>query len=614
MSNSVQNSDLQFDPAQLFQPEGDFTPSWSFHTTFTLDALAAAGIAGLQLANGTLPDNNALSCCQSAINPEQNPAANIAFFYNKSDGSTHADITLTPSKSLDFSGIQNYLHPLTTNQTFHAKLSFVCLENKEKNEQCYRLGVYSKNITFGAPTLLEVGMLFDLDFNAPDETSKANGSEFQSFLSHIHSCTDRSGQEWLTSHGLAPEDSKSEKSALYHKLQSFRLGWKNAPCDITAQPQLLFGGCDNGFTLARKIHFDGAEGIVLTPPVFISDGAKGFFQSQTANPNASIALYDAQNGFQSHAKLYLLHGPAPDSYRLCLGSANCTQNGIGYNFSIKGNQIDNQRTSVECLIQVSIDQKQYNSLKKALGNYYACFDLNGNAPGSLKKPSDDSPVGAFFATSSGKCKCTNVKYLDSSNNQIAGFDCSGTELTPPSASKVKEIIYIFEPAADQTVPYTSIPDELIPLDGQPVHASFWPVEYESGTVQMNVELLDANDHIVTSNISKIRVTYTLPDEKKLAASAGYLLAGTSHVLVLLPEFSKIKHMEGPAASFKPPCYISQIQKCLIENKNPPFDDWKEKLDNAKQYCTANSCMHRLIQEAEQNLNAFSEAFGSQKGS
>lgn len=558
--NEKQETCFGLNPRMLFFKEG-YRVSWSFHTTMNVDILAAAGIMALQyVSDGKNQQEPTPEQCQAAISFTGDK---IAFFYNKAENNKpFPDITATACKKLALKKCMGCLYPLTrekeTPQTFHTKISFVSMEpnsNKEdgSKELCYRLAVYSKNITFGSPKLMEAGAIFDL---VPCNKNE-NGCEFQRFLNYTYDSTNKEGKLWLKNHGLCKEDE------VYNKLSGFCLKWLNPPCDLKdTETRLWFGGLPKMRTLAEKMEFlkaDPSDSMILTPPAFVVGNAQKYFEKNKF-------LYDCKkewpnSGYASHIKMYLLK-LGEERYRFCMGSANCTAHGIGYGFDCKPYT---GRTSVECLVGVDVKEEQFNELKQSIEKFFAPFEGDFALEGSFRPP-EQNPLGAFLA----RCTCSEVRYYDTKGK------CINTKTEPLSNSTIlQKIGYVFETKEE-------IPDK---MKESYAKLRFWPTEYSTAAEYVGIQQIK-NDGSFKDAV-KFEVSYIPAGTFAFRPTTGIVLAGESNAMIQLPqkegvpEYANEESLAGLVPNFvsevlhskDPIAYLTACEE-EMKQKQSVYPQWK----------------------------------------
>lgn len=413
---------MSFDPGSLFACGNHEHVAWALHTTMNLEKKYQAAMLAKQYG---MPVEQTLKLAS---------VYETAFFYNQQKetpitgkGSVNKRIPLDNVSNFTY-GVSAVLpkdvgkqpaaeQSLQTAQTFHTKLSLVCIENRAdaKNiKHTYRLAVYSKNFTFSR--FAEVAVLLDMELSVG---SDEDGTQLQAFFGKLYRSAERAGQAWLTDHGLNPMD-----GALYQAMKTVKLKLRSS--GDSRQVHICFGGC-GGQALHQAMDFlscDYDNSVVLTPPAFVvqSPAAKEFFQKhpflydleQTASEKTS---HQQEFPTGSHAKLYLLKHAGedmPETYSLWLGSANCTVQGIGCDFKDPNRAIPHQ--SIECLVQILLERHEFNQLKKQLikrapeemvGRYVRC---DGKQLDAIALDTSEHEIDFWGRLFSGCGEITAVEY------------------------------------------------------------------------------------------------------------------------------------------------------------------------------------------------------------
>lgn len=233
-----------------------------------------------------------------------------------------------------------------------------------------------------------------------------------SYIDKLHSIAEEKGKEWITEHITDDVRSMLKRVSLISEFAS-------EDSEVLRHAQLYFGGCDSlkaslGELLdlaSDKTKADelNDSSMVLTPPEFIRDtDAEGFFREHKI-------LYDVSKEAKlaSHIKLYLLNRESAKAFELWVGSANATNQGLGWDF--KNNQKSNY-TSIECLVKFELESqgalcKMRNSIMqgKAFNNLpyeYNVFDFsNETKEGSLQITPDE--LGPYVVNN---YECTGITF------------------------------------------------------------------------------------------------------------------------------------------------------------------------------------------------------------
>lgn len=399
--------------------------NWSFHTTMNLDMLYQAMIMGEQMAAGLNQPNDEM-IMGIALMPDNKDK--IAFFYNSY---TEKNLSGIGIKKIPVDNTNTFSYPLeckidyvreytdekytdsikgnNNKQTFHTKLSFICYSSEDQEK--YRLVIYTKNMTF-ASSCLELAASFDIKINEIAGHNE-NGMQLQSFLNKIYRSTSSEGKLWLENHKLNPG------GELYDRLRNIELEDEISKRHVS----IYFGGCGNE-PLFKKIGLDNpvlcpsntdrTDSIVITPPFFVSQTCRDNKESNCQKYLKGI-LYDLKAGHDmiwtsSHAKAYLMK--IGDEYSFLFGSANCTPEGLGWNF-IPERSGEIKQQSVECLVKYTLDKEEYDKLKEKILNYYEAFDFTYGVASLI-------PVSDFFGEIFSKYgTVTNVTY-DTDDGKING--------------------------------------------------------------------------------------------------------------------------------------------------------------------------------------------------
>lgn len=290
---------------KMYEKEG-YIVAWSFHTAMDLDKAVACHIMELQL--GVANEKKKKKRVDCVSNFLKTDAQNtIAFFY---DAKKILSNTLF-NYQICSQDIDSLIYPLSMDkQTFHAKVSFVCLKREGdnlKDEYAYRIAVYSRNLTY-SNSVLDVGGVFDVKFSnntdLTDTIAETNGTQFLAFLKLL---SEKSGTNWLETKGL------TDSGELYERLGK---GFHLTDIISNKEVEIFFGGCGND-KLYKHIGLetmDQDNSIILTPPAFLSQIVKNGI-------NNDIPLYDLkkESDFSSsHAKAYLIQKKMSHSILFCL--------------------------------------------------------------------------------------------------------------------------------------------------------------------------------------------------------------------------------------------------------------------------------------------------------
>lgn len=502
--------------SRIFQKK-DCKVDWALHTTMTVDYVFAACLMLLQnQGEEAIADVDA--ACSRAL--AEMDVGKTAVFYDQSQRDHMTPPTMGANKasvSRHSKLLEEHLFPFANHtddnkgsakQILHAKLSLLRF-----TDGSYRLGVYSKNATFGSNTLIEVGSIFDLEFtfNPSDrEEACGNGTELTAFLHHLYTCTAEKGREWLKNNELHRDGSEYKKIA-----KGFRL----KKVDENIYGQLYFGGCGKG-TLAQKMHFDAlepTESIIISPPGFIQQGDPVW--KYFTDGSRSKLLWDAQEGYSSHAKIFLLsynksikEGLNP---ALFLGSANCSRRGLGHPFGPGTVNLPN----VEVMVKLSPDM---DTLREQIKGVYAPFKLGKDKPSFVGQ---EDVVGTFLH----QCTVTKVQYAGAARRH----------------GLVREIVYTFQ-IPEKVKEIKDVPEGLR-KDKFP----FCPLEY--GKTETKAEIKMKNREICIAYRGK-------NDSFRFKPSKQMLLVGSSGVCIQIPD-SALNGVETYAVDALPEeNYISKIME------------------------------------------------------
>lgn len=321
----------------------------------------------------------------------------------------------TAEKKLNISKYFSLAHPITSDQTYHAKISLVYYYME--NNSGLRLAVYSKNHDF-TDSCADIAMLYDIE---PVEGDTETGKALCAYIEKLHEKTDEKGKQWLDGNII-------KNRQIWDKLSKAQL------IDCSGKkPDLYFGGVEQGTSLGEMLMLDKAcsDSIVLTPPEFIRDtNAQCFFAENKF-------LYDLKpknklKRTSSHIKLYLLHKKDNDHdyYELWFGSANATCSGIGWNF--KTPFARNPHQSVECLVRYIIDGTLFKTLSNQIIGNYRKFTFEKNEKGSLKVVEDD--FGPWVCNN---FKVISLKLLNEQNEPVCGSDVNKEQINKISVELQK---------------------------------------------------------------------------------------------------------------------------------------------------------------------------------
>lgn len=441
-----------FEQPLLFA-KNDASVRWSLHTTMNLDVLYQATIMTMQGAGHSGKYDQ-----KQYAHALEMPRDQIAFFYNQD---TPVTVSRANSANIPLVRTSEYRYPVAAkDQTMHAKISLVYF-----GDDTYRMAVYSKNCTYAEENCLEVATMFDL-LEGTTDIHRKNAEELNDFFGKLKAETTETGEKWL------------EKVPKFASIKLVSCMEKEVEYEI------YFGGCGNG-TLYEKMDFYDVnlkESLVITPPVFIPE--KGEIQKYfMKNP----ILYDAKDGYVSHAKLYLLQ--QKNAYSLWMGSANCTARGIGWNENAYNN-------SIECLLKKSLNEAEFGGWKESIEELYKPFDFTLDK-GSLQKKTPDQ-IGDFFAKS---CCVTKISY-----------EKNGIQQNIPSKKDViTQIVY--------TMKYQG---NLLADLQNGVEFDFMPLEYLSKKVDCVV------------NIKEKTIVIAYPLGKEFRPSQRMIAVGTSGAMLQIP--------------------------------------------------------------------------------
>lgn len=391
---------------KMFEKKG-YTVAWSFHTAMDLDKAIACHIMELQL--GVANEKKKKKRVDCVSNFLKTDAQNtIAFFY---DAKKILSNTLS-NYQICSQDIDSLIYPLSMDkQTFHAKVSFVCLKrdgDNLKDEYAYRIAVYSRNLTY-SNSVLDVGGVFDIKFsNNTDSTytiAETNGTQFLAFLKLL---SEKSGTNWLETRGL------TDSGELYERLGN---GFHLTDIISNKEVEIFFGGCGND-KLYKHIGLetmDQDNSIILTPPAFLSQIVNNGINNGKMN---AIPLYDLKEESvfsSSHAKAYLIQKENEPQYSFLFGSANATPRGIGWNIISGLESGDDNSVSVECLIRYRLAQDEFESIKGEVKDIYEKYDF---CNGQINKNSHlEDSIGEFLA----KQKVVAVQLSEENGKQVLHY-------------------------------------------------------------------------------------------------------------------------------------------------------------------------------------------------
>ena len=391
---------------KMYEKEG-YTVAWSFHTAMDLDKAIACHIMELQL--GVANEKKKKKRVDCVSNFLKTDAQNtIAFFY---DAKKILSNTLS-NYQICSQDIDSLIYPLSMDkQTFHAKVSFVCLKrdgDNLKDEYAYRIAVYSRNLTY-SNSVLDVGGVFDIEFSnntdSTDTIAETNGTQFLAFLKLL---SEKSGTNWLETKGL------TDSGELYERLgKGFHLTNIISNKEVV---EIFFGGCGND-KLYKHIGLetmDQDNSIILTPPAFLSPIVNNGINNDEMK---AIPLYDLKKGSDfssSHAKAYLIQKENEPQYSFLFGSANATPRGIGWNI-IFGSESGCDSVSVECLIRYRLAQGEFESIKGEVKDIYEKYDF---CNGQINENSHlEDSIGEFLA----KQKVVDVQLSEENGKQVLHY-------------------------------------------------------------------------------------------------------------------------------------------------------------------------------------------------
>lgn len=407
---------------------------WSFHTCMDMDVAFQLMLMGGQYSAPIESESDiSMEKISKAVDIDSN--IDIAFFYNAKSAVKQGSVSIGRSKSIPVQNAEKYRYGLNCknrdgkDQTFHAKISLLCYECDEGDS--YRIGVYSKNMTFSGE-IFEVGGVYAVDFCESEESCKAknNRDQLVSFLNKIYVSSNEMGQKWLGEHDLYPSGKIGFLFCRPFRLRDIKSG---------KEVELLFGGCGKTHLYKHiglmEDNVDRKETIVLTPPFFVKQTRnideftqskpskiEGFLQDTDKPEDERIAilydLNDKKNYSASHAKVYLV--TKGEDYSYFQGSANCTPRGIGV--SNKNGKWEKGFESVEVLVKYSLDKNEFDCIRDDIikKGFTNSIDINKSRP-----ITNDNEL-AKWLTSEGKV--TSVIYYDKEGNEIhTGGLCSKIE-------------------------------------------------------------------------------------------------------------------------------------------------------------------------------------------
>ncbi len=419
----------------LFFKDG-YKVSWSFHTAMDLDKAIIYHFIELLTCDDKTDEKKKQTAVSDYL---QQYEQNIAFFY---DGNKILSNTLNNWGKICSQDITPLIHKLNVNncmnkkRTFHAKISFVCFERKNANEDeatsvqtknVYRIGVYSRNLTH-SNSVLDVGGIYDIVFDDSKEENpipKQNGAHFTAFLDTLISSCDCKGQEWLKEKDLTKD------KPLYNKLKD---GFELIDIVSGKEVEIFFGGVGRG-ELYKYIgieYIDRDKSIILTPPAFICstqiDQKESPCVSFLIGDNKGSVLYDldkekANNSSNkdfstSHAKAYLIKSDSnPPEYRFLFGSANATPRGIGWNIITAKSSNIGDTASVECLIRYILTEEEFESLSKDINGYYSKYTQKQPEQPNEQDNVLDDRIGEFLS----RQKVTEVNVNKDDKGTILNF-------------------------------------------------------------------------------------------------------------------------------------------------------------------------------------------------
>ncbi|MCR5338452.1 MAG: DEAD/DEAH box helicase family protein [Lachnospiraceae bacterium] len=465
--------------------------NWAFHTTMTCDLLYS-----MQLAYKLAGKNVYKDILKSE---EMNKTA---VFYNKD---AHKGRCLSFKGAGKKKKVKDYLcinHPVgSKDQTFHAKISLVSYnkKNNNKNQEHFRLAVYSKNCEFN-DKCAETAIILNLEI-ADNETK--SGKNLVDYITYLKKNTapKSAGEKWIEEHIEIVYDQLS-KCKFYTEFVGKEADKKEA--------ELFFGGIeyeqpgDAGDPNAKiqytilnddlQLDLATANSVVLTPPEFIKGTAAQDYFEKTKQ-----ILYDLKemgndskekgnDSFSaSHIKLYLLEkknsstqdgihtDDKNDAYELWTGSANATVHGIGWSFSPNS---FSGKPSVECLVKIPIAKDEFEKLKKQIANGYEQFK-DFKKEGSLKKlPQDD--FGPWICEN---MEVEKIEYKDSYGKIIGQNGNNNVSSYRGKANKIC-VTLKFKTNVKSTIPrfHSPImcwrPAEYANLKGCVISSSSFDIEYD----------------------------------------------------------------------------------------------------------------------------------------
>lgn len=546
-----------FDIYDLFKADENEEILWSLHTTMNYDPTYQVALIKMQ--------ESSARDWKEILSTDR---YKIAFFYNKN---SEPSVKRSVSKDIPLSEIRKYQHPLSNErQTFHTKISLVCINNKENGFKKYRLAVYSKNHTFESDCV-ESAILLDIKIHGDGDdfhNSKNNGIQFQNFLKHVYESTEEQGKRWLETNLLNPENGSIKAGEVFQSFTNISLLLKefgNKPASI------YFGGCSTkDKTLGEYMEFntiDLSESVILTPPEFIRGTlAEDYFTKYRILYD--IDIEKENNRFNSsHIKLYLLKKASKDDetrsiYELWLGSANATNRGIGWDFhnncSTKnaGSYIS---PSVECLVRIEIDEGTFRIIKDEILKYYKVFDFGD--VGSLVKTEDI--LGPLFKEA---FYVSGVKYLDGEGN--------GTTAYKTKACMVR---YTFE--ISDVSKYEKLKDIFENKSVNLNRFEFFPVEYGGAHKISNL-----------SNIVSESSFFLDYGFKKFQPSQKMLSIGTSGVVMYIEDSAMDKEIptSDREVSILYENYMDQLLECTDgDSLRHRADEIKASLDSNIKYFQEN---------------------------
>lgn len=529
----------EFCMTKLFEVIEGQEIAWALHTTMNLELRYVAALLTMQ--QGKNPS------CAEDVAAVLKEGVDAAIFYDLTkttgDDEEFGGQRITGKGSVDsripLSKTYGYLHGVHADgQTFHAKVSMVCVKNGDKEQ--YRFAVFSKNLTYGSPNLREVAVLLNMELpEKPFETTKS-GTQLQEFFRKLYDAKDGEteqsrGQKWLAKHNLHSEGD------LFERLGGAKLTLCEPAMD-GREVEIYFGGCGLKPPLYEAMNFPGCtkNSVVLTPPAFLrgSENAKAHFKGKPI-------LYDTESPLASHAKLYLLEQKDKETdkmkHSLWLGSANATPHGIGYDFVNGASKTD----SVECLVRLDLEKEEFDAAKGELTGEYKLFE-DFSQPGSFQRNPD---FWGDFLSRYGKV--TKMEYRRNNDGKMSVMK------RPSEKSKILQILYTIHLNGDGQTTWAALKKKPDTKLSEPCRVQ--PMEYDWYVSNSPLDMNDQGDLVLEFWKNDGKMT-----EFRCAPCKGLLGVGSAGVLLPISDAIPGRPKDEDGTDGERVDYLARVWECEDE--------------------------------------------------